>query len=129
MVLGEIGEDTHGEGNALRPVLHQGVRGDLHHRMGAARVRHLAQQTLDLQGIRRGAPGREHLLLHQVLHRADEAGFYPCAAQDVAQEVGSGGFAVGTGDAQDRQPGGGVFIPGAGNFAQGGAHIRHRRAG
>ena len=103
--------------------------GDLHHCVGAARVRHLAQQALDLQRIRRGAPGREHLLLHQVLHRADETGLYSRTAQDVAQEIGGGGFAVGAGNAQDRQPGGGVFIPGAGNFAQGSSHIRHRRAG
>ena len=33
--------------------------------------------------------------------------------QDVAQEIGGGGFAVGTGNAQDRQPGGGdMHLPG-----------------
>ena len=62
MVLTEIGEDAHGEAHTVDAVQHQRVGGDLHDHVGAAGVGHLAEQPLQLEGLRRGALRGERLL-------------------------------------------------------------------
>ena len=74
MILGEVGKNANGKADAVYPMLHQRMGGDLHYRIGAAGLCHLRKQPLQLQGIRRGALRRKSLLFHEILHRADEAG-------------------------------------------------------
>ena len=100
MVLGQIGEDAHREADPLHPLEGQRVAGDLHDHMGTPGVRHAAKEALELEGFRSGALGGDDLGADHVLVGADEAHLGPQGLlQDVLEEVGGGGLAVGAGDA------------------------------
>ena len=73
MVLCEIGEYAEREADRADAPLHERVGGDLHHRVGAARVRHLAQQALERQRIRRRPRGGKRGVTDHVPVRADQA--------------------------------------------------------
>ena len=120
MVLGEIGEHPGGEGQSLHPVLDQGVGGHLHHHMGAPRVRHLPQQLLNLAALRGGAVGGKAKGADLVLDGADKARLGPQhPLQQVLDETGGGGLAVGAGDAHQGELLGRMSKPVGGGQGQG----------
>ena len=100
MVLGQVGEGSHVEVDAADAVQHQGVGGDLHDHMGAACVTHTGEQGLQLEALGGGALGGDDLVADHVLHGADEADLGAAGLlQDLLQQQGGGGLAVGAGDA------------------------------
>ena len=126
MILTEVGEDAHGEADTVDPIQHQRVGGDLHDHMGAARVGHLPQQLLQLEGLRCGALGVEHLAADHVLNGADKAHLGSgLLLQNTLDEVGGGGLAAGAGNADHGQLPGGVVEPVAGDDRQRPAGILH----
>ena len=130
MVLTEIGEDAHGEAHAVDPVQHQRVGGDLHDHVGAAGVGHLAEQPLQLEGLRRGALRGERLPADHVLDGADEAHLGAgLLLENALDEVGGGGLAAGAGNADHGHLPGGVIEPAAGDDRQRAAGILHNHIG
>ena len=104
VVLGQIGEDTRPEGDAVQAMEHQGVGGCLHHHVGTPRIRHLPQQLLHLVGLRRGAVGGQALLPDQVLVGADQPHLcVEAPLQHGLEQIGGGGLSVGPGDRQQGQ--------------------------
>ena len=98
--------------DARHPLQAQGVGGHLHHHMGAARVRHGAEERLEFKGLRGGALRVEHLPADHVLVGADEAHLgTQRLLQHVLEQVGGGGLAVGAGDAHHGHGGGRVAVP------------------
>ena len=105
VVLGQVGEHPRVELQPLHPVLDQGVGGHLHHHMGAAPIRHTAQQALKLIALRRGAPRREDLVPHHVLDGSDQPHPGPQHRfQHILDEKGGGGLPVGPGYPHQGQP-------------------------
>ena len=112
MILGEVGEKAHVEGDAAHPVEAQGVGRDLHHHVGAAGVGHLAEEGLQFETLGSGAFGVQHLAADHVLNGAHQAHLGPQAIlQNVFDQVGGGGFAVGAGDADHGHLPGRVAVP------------------
>ena len=123
VILAEVGEDAHGEADAVYPVQGQCVGGDLHHHMGAARVGHLAEQLLQLEGFGGGALGVQHLVADHVLDGAHQTHLGPgLLLQDALDEIGGGGLAAGAGNADHGHLAGGMVEPVGG-------HQRQRLAG
>ena len=77
MVLGEIGKHAHTVMDAVHPVQRQGMRGNLHHHMGAACIPHLRKEPLDLERLRRGALRGDDLPADHVLIGSDQSHFGP----------------------------------------------------
>ena len=98
VVLGQVGKHSRGKFQPLHPVLDQGVGGHLHHHMGAAPIRHTAQQALKLIAFRGGTSRWEDLIPHHVLDGADQPHPGPQhGLQHILDEKGGGGLAVGPG--------------------------------
>ena len=126
VVLGEIGEDAHGEADAVHPLQKQGVGGGLHHHVGAAGGAHPGEQLLELQGLRRGALRGDRLAADHVLVGADEAHLGPrLLLQDGLQQIGGGGLAVGAGDGHHGHVVRRMAVPVGGHHRQGLAGVRH----
>ena len=99
MILGQIGKQPHCKADAVHPIHGQRVRGNLHHHVAAARIRHTAQQLLQLPRPRGSALCRQCLLPHAILHCADEThtgtSFF---FQNMSDQHGGGCFPVGAGN-------------------------------
>ena len=95
MVLREIGEHAEREVDRAGTPLHERVGGDLHHHMGAARVRHFAQQTLERQRVGRGALGRQNGVADHVLIGPDQTDLCAQAAlKELLEKIRCGRLAV-----------------------------------
>ena len=126
MVLGEVCKHARLIVDAVHPVQGQGVGGDLHHHMGAARIPHLGEEPLELKGLRRGALRGEGLLADHVLIGADQTHLGPRRLlQNGFQQVGGGGLAVGAGDPDHGHALGGVSKEVGPHRRQSPAGIRH----
>ena len=77
MVPRQVREDASAEAQPRRPPLGQGVGGDLHHHMAAPGPLHLGQEGLQGVGVRRGPPGGQNFMAHEILVRPDEADLGP----------------------------------------------------
>ena len=112
MILCQVGEYAQAEIHTVHPVQTEGMGGDLHDRIAAARVRHLAEQALELKALRGGALRLKHLISDHVLNRTDEADLGPgYLLQNGFEQVGHGGLPVGPGDADHRKLLGGMAKP------------------
>ena len=130
MVLAEVRKHPHGEPNTRHPLQAEGVGGHLHHHMGTPRVRHGAEEGLELEGLRGGALGVERLLPDHILVGADQASLGPQALfQHILEEVRRRCFAVGAGDAHHGHGGGGVAEPVPPQLRQGGAAVGGQHIG
>ena len=130
MVLGQIGEHAHRKADAPHPLEKQRVGRHLHDHMGAARVRHAPEQALELKGFRGCALRGQDLAADHVLIGADQPHLRPqTLLQDILEKIGSGGFAVGAGDARQRHAGGGVAVPVPAHLGQRGAAVRRAHIG
>ena len=95
VVLRQIREDADREADPRRALLHERVRGDLHHRMAAACFDHRGKKFLQGKRIGRRALGAEDLVTDHILIRADESDL--CAfrlLQKLLEKIGRGGLAV-----------------------------------
>ena len=104
VVLGEVRKRAHGKAHRADPLQHQGVGGDLHHRVGAAGVPHPGEQAVELKALGGGALGVQHLVADHVLDGADEPHLRPQGLlQHALEQIRAGGLAVGAGNADDGQ--------------------------
>ena len=94
--------------------------------MGAAGVRHLPKELLHLKGLRGCALGVEDLIPDHILIGADEPHLGPGGVfQDILQEIGGGGLAVGAGDAHHGHLPGRVVEEIGPHHSQGSAAVFH----
>ena len=88
VVLGQIRENAHRIGNAVDPVQVQGMGGDLHHHMGAARVPHRGKELLEFKGLGSGPLCRQGLLPNHILVCANQAHLFSLGLQNRLEEIG-----------------------------------------
>ena len=122
VVLGEVREGADGEADPVDPVQAQRVRGDLHRAGAVAAVDHPAEGLLQLDRLRRRALDLLVHTAHDPLDGAQQPGLDALALEDVADQEGGRGLAVGAGDPGDAQLGGGIAV-------EADRGVRHRRAG
>ena len=99
MILSQVGERADGEAHAAHAVENQRVRRDFHDAVRAASLGHACKQCLQLVGLGRGALGRDDLVTDHVLIGADEANLMALGFQNVLDQRGGRGLAVGAGHA------------------------------
>ena len=126
VILAQIGEDRHIEGNGIRPSLLQPLRRYLENHSRAPVLPHAAQNLLQLDRTGRGEIG--HLLFRTIVkdHRSDQASSLHRLFQDSVDEKGRSGLAVRPGHSRHPQIGGRVPAPHAGQEAQSLARIGHQ---
>lgn len=96
MVLGQIGENTHGVVHTVYPVQSQGMGRDFHYHVGAPCFPHPGKEALELKGLRCGALRGQHLLADHILICADQADFCTNGLlQNCLEEVGGAGLSIG----------------------------------
>ncbi len=94
VVAGQVREDRDREAATVHALQLQRVRGDLEHRVAAARVHHLAEERLEVRGLGSGAHGRGQAVSDAVVDRAHEPDLLAGRPQDRVDEVGGRGLAV-----------------------------------
>ena len=127
MVLAEVGEDRGRETATGHPLLGQGVGADLHGQPFHPAGHGLGQIVLQTVGEGSGVGCREGVARPTVLQGAEQAGHSTAMAAEVLDQVGRGGFAVGTGDPHQLQGGAGLTMQGRGQWTQPGGRVPHHR--
>ena len=122
VVLGEVGEDRRGEVDRVGAVEVQRMRGHLHHARPVARVEHLGEGALQIDGLRRRAQDLVLDPADHALHRAQQAGLAPVGFEQRPDEERRGGLAVGPGDADGRQARRRIPVEARGDRRHRGAH-------
>ncbi len=107
------------------PLLLQGVRTDFHDTGLAVGLHHLSHHLLDLKGFRGGALSRDNAIPNLVMDCSHQAGLDSGSLQHCLDHEGDGCFTVGSGNADDLQPGAGVLIIINGSLCQSGPGIGH----
>ena len=107
---------------AADALLHDGVRRHLHEAIGAARVDHFAHQRVEPDHVGRGMRRRDAPFAHAVDDRRNQSRLVTQPAEEVVEQRGDGGLAVGAGDAHQMQFAAGMIV-------EGGRHVGHRRMG
>ena len=103
--MGHVGNHGHIEIHSRDPPLMQAVGGRLKHSDFAARVAHLRQVALHIGRVRRGdmQPGIQVVVADLGADGADHPGLQASRAQNVVDQVGGRGLAIGAGNADDPQ--------------------------
>ena len=99
MVLGQVRVNPHLIADPIDPVQKQGVGGNLHHHIGAARIPHPGKELLELEGLGGGPLRGKDLLPNHILVCADQAHLFAPGLQNGLEEVGGGSLPVGAGNA------------------------------
>ena len=102
MVLREVGEDGGREWQAVRAMLVERVRGNLHGAGAAAMATHLREQGLDFEALRRGVRGRHMLTTEVVKDGAEQSAAHLAEIHQMMREEGGGRFSIRAGDADER---------------------------
>ena len=112
---------------ALHTILIERMGGYLHHRVGAAFRRHQRHHALQIIGIGRGVPGRQHALPDHVLNRPDQPDLVTSGLQNGFEQVRGSCLAIGASDAHKMQPPGGIAKPVCTHVCPGYAGGRHQQ--
>ncbi len=129
VVVGDVGEDSSGEGRACDAFLHDAVGADLHEAVVAAPFGHFGQHGVETDGVRRGVRGGTRFVVDPVNDRGDEARLVAESAEQVVEQSGGRGFAVGTGHAHQFQLPARLAVESRGDGAQDGGAVRHHDVG
>ncbi|OQA30470.1 MAG: hypothetical protein BWY56_02492 [Acidobacteria bacterium ADurb.Bin340] len=103
MVLSEVGKHPHLEAGAVHPAQAQGVAAHLHRHGRIARRGSLAEPAVEHGAFRGCANGLQGLPPGGQLHRAHQAAAPPHGAQELPDEHGGRGLAVGARDTDQGQ--------------------------
>ena len=123
MVLGQVAEGGPGKGHPADALLFQGVGRDLHDGDVHPGLRHGRQHGVHAQGIGRGQGRGLAMTGPAVTHRAQHAHLVSGGREQMLQQIGAGGLAVGAGDAQHAQRQAAGMPAGLGQTPQGLAGI------
>ena len=111
MVAGEVGEHASGETQACYASLRAGVAAHFHCGECAAFGHHFGQERVEFERVGGGVGGGYGAVGDAVHHCAEQSCPQACAARHVVEECCYGGFAVGAGDAYEREAARGVAVP------------------
>ena len=103
MVARQVGEDGGVEVEAVDAAQCQGVGGDLHGDVRAARAFQFGEQAQQIERFRRRVDRLEHAAGQVILDGADHRGGLAGGAQHRIDQVRGGGLAVGPGDAGESE--------------------------
>ena len=98
MVRGNIGKQAIIIVNALHPVHLKALRGNLHHRMAAAFLHHLAKGLVKLIGFRSGIDSRAYFISNGNADGADHAHLMACCLQTGLYHMGCCGLSFRAGN-------------------------------
>ena len=85
VIVGDVRENTARKVQARRAVLMHRVAAYFHKCVVATGIRHVAQQSVDCQGIGRGVGAFDHPPSDAVLHGAKQSGFVAKPAEQVVE--------------------------------------------
>ena len=109
MILREICIECNVKMYSSHALKRQRVGGHLHHDMRAARIRHMAEELVQLVALRRRVLGVQKLVAYHVPVRADKADLrVKLALEHVLYQVARAGLSAGSGDADHRHLRGGI---------------------
>ena len=123
VIAGQVGERRDAEAEAVDAVLVERVRADLEAGAGATRVDHLAEEGGEVGGFRRRLIGRDRTAAEMVAYRAHQAPLRSVGLQQMAEERGDRGLAVGARHADELERGFGMAVEAAGDFGEGATRI------
>ncbi len=123
VVLGKVGKNSRIVSTPVHPGKIQGMGRDFHDPMGDARVGHLPQDRLQIEGLRRGYRIVECLVGIAIVDGSNHAGPVPGFFQDLFQQVGNGGFSIGTRDSHQDHFSGRMAEKTAGQGGQGRSRV------
>ena len=129
MIAREVGEECSVEVESCYALLGDGVRGDLHEGMGAARIDHAAKEAVEFDGVGRGMGGGDGFGLDIVDDRGEQSGLVTECTRELIEKRGDGGLAVGAGDADEGEGFGGFAEPLACQQSQGPICILYQNIG
>ena len=124
VVLGEVREHGHVEGDAVHAVERERVGGHLHRHPAHAGRHHLREQPLQLDRLGRGLTRVASPAADDVLDGADDARLEAAGPEERLAEVRRGGLAVRARDADDGQGSRGMAVVGVGQPRQGPPGVR-----
>ena len=101
MVGRKICENGGGKLRFVNAVVLESQRGNFNGRSLAAAVRHNAQKLLQLVAFRRGVHCRQDGIAAFCSDGADDSAFYSCRLKDGLDDMGNGGFALCSGNADN----------------------------
>ena len=101
VILGQIGERSCCEMGLADALLHQTERGHLHDHIVTSCLCHSGIQRHQIIDERGGIVRVDNLVSDLVLDRADQSHLVSVFRQNVLDEIGDGGLAVGSGDADE----------------------------
>ena len=129
MVAAQIGENGAGKIHPFRPALVERVGTHLDRGGAAAVFPHLGEQLLKIEGLGRGVTCGTATVAGVVRHRAEKSAAQPAGRKEGLQQHGGGGFAVGSGDADDLQMAGGMTVKVGGHATEGAPAAFHADIG
>ena len=104
MITRQIGEDTSGKGESTYAMLCHTVAAHLHEGIFATFVGHAAQEIIECDGIGSGTFCGDGLSVNIVAYGTAQATLVTHAAEDMIEDGGNGGLAIGTGHAYELHP-------------------------
>ncbi len=129
VVVREVGEDAAREVQAPDAVLHDGVRRALHEAVAAPGIDHLAEQGVEPDGVRRGVRGLGAARAHAVDDRRNEPRLVAQSPEQLVEERGRGGLAVGARNAHQLELAARVAVPRRGQVGHRGVRVLHLDVG
>ena len=121
VVAAGVGEDSGRQMQAVETALRDSVRGGFYDGRRQPLADEAAHQPLLGDGVRGGLFERLQFVEGAGAEGADKAGGFAGGGQQLRDEVGDGGFAVGAGDGDDRQLAAGMAVEVGGELAGAGA--------
>ena len=94
MVLGQVGEDEHGETSSLEPSLRRRHRGRLHHAGAIPLHEHLAEEALQVDRLRGVETDLAHVRADPTFDVGEEPGLLTRGGEDRPEQVGGRRLAV-----------------------------------
>ena len=124
VVLRKIEEQPNGEGNTVDPLLLVRLGGDLHRQVADAVGQGIGEALLQLQAFRRGKVGFGAFAAGVHFHGGKDGGAVAEGGiQNILDEVGGGGFALGAGEPDEGELFGRVAVVFGGQDGKGPADI------
>ena len=121
----DVREDTPGERQPGDAFLDDAVGTDLHEAVVASAFRHLCQHGIEADGVRRGVRGGKRLVVDSVDDRGDESRLVTEPAEQVVEQGGGRGLAVGACHAHEFQFVARFAVESGGDGTERGGAVRH----
>ena len=110
MVLGNVGQNCAIVFTTCHTVQNKSVTGNFHNNVVTASILHCVKSLLQIHHVRGSVVGFGHFVLDHNVDSTNQAHLIACTTQNSADDIGSGSFAIGTGDAQHTHIFAGIIV-------------------